>query len=440
MIVKDTWRLLPTTTAVVVTTTTFAKSFVPFYLIGSTPIFAATCLFGVLLAVLAARKLAEQASYVTDIFLVLALFYCIVIASFLINSLHRVPVTHLLGILIFHGLFLAFGFAAARALKAVFVVLLAQAAVYILVIAQFTIRVGDLMRNGYLDDIFGVGNQAISITFHQTIGSALGLATLALIGLSTKRTRLLSFAALPLVFWFLFHIAARTAMVALACSLLFLGGAALWTRSKKLAVASITTILAITMAASLLFYQLALQDKAVDAVAPDAISRTIREIQDPRPMFRMQIWTRAINHIVTEPERLPLGRGIGIIPIDEGFGAPNWLLQPTEGNKFYPHNIYLEVLYEAGLAGLLPVIALTLLPLCISLGRWSNYRTPEQATILLYVFYLVAMLISGSFAFSYDFQFFLGLSIGVVALSRKQDRGMLGVQAEIRPSGTPQRA
>ena len=154
----------------------------------------------------------------------------------------------------------------------------------------------------------------------------------------------------------------------------------------------------------------------------------------------MQIWKRTIDHIASEPDRLLLGRGIGVYAIDEGFGPPNWLLKPAEGSKYYPHNIYLEVLYETGLAGLLPVIALTLLPLCISLGRWNKYGTADQAAILLYVFYLVAMLISGSFAFSYDFQFFLGLSIGVVALSRKRDRGVPGLQAEIRPSGTPQRA
>lgn len=440
MIVKDSWRLLPATTAAFVATAAFAKSFVPFYLIGSTPIFAATCFFGVLLVMLAGRKLAEQTTYVTDIFLALALFYCAIIASFLVNSLHRVPVTHLLGILIFHGLFLVFGFAAARALKAVFVVLLVQATIYILVIAQHAVRVGDPMRHGYLNDIFGVGSPAISITFHQTIGTALGLATLAFIALAARRTRLLAFVALPLVFLFLFHIAARTAMVALACSLLFWGGAALWTRSKKLAIAGITTVIAIAMAASLVFYQLALRDKAVDTVAPDAISRTIREIQDPRPMFRVQIWARTINHIVTEPERSLLGRGIGVYPIDEGFGPPNWLLKPAEGNKYYPHNIYLEALYEAGLAGLLPFLALTLLPLCISLGRWNKYGTADQAAILLYVFYFVAMHISGSFAFSYDFQFFLGLSIGVVALSRKQDRGVPGVPIELRPTGTPRQA
>ena len=434
MIVKDAWRLLPTTTAVVVGVAAFAKSFVPFYLIGSTPIFAVTCFLGVLLVMLAGRKLAEQAAHATDIFLVLALFYCTVIASFLINSLSRVPVTHLLGILIFHGLFLVFGFAAARAVRTVFVVLLVQAAIYILVIAQYVVRVGDPMHAGYLDDIFGVGILAISITFHQTIGAALGLATLALIGFATKRTRLLAFAALPLVLLFMFHIAARTAMVALACSLLFLGGATLWARSRKLAIAGVGTIIVMAMAASFLFYQRALHDKTVDANAPDAISRTIREIQDPRPLFRMQIWKRTIDHIATKPDRLLLGRGIGVYPIDEGFGPPNWLLKPADGNKYYPHNIYLDVLYEAGLAGLLPVIALTMLPLCMSLGRWNNYGTADQAAILLYVFNFVAMLFSGSFAFSYDFQFFLGLAIGVVALSRGTPR----VPAELRKSGATQ--
>jgi O-antigen ligase len=352
-----------------------------------------------------------------------------VVANFLVYSFHQIPITHLFGILIFHALFLVFGFAASRVLTAVFAVLLTGAVIYLIIIVQYTMRFGDPMRDGYLHDVFGVGISGIFITFHQSIGLVLGLAALAAVGLTANRTRSLSFAALPFVLVFLFHIAARTAIIALACSLLFLAGASLWVRSKKLALLSLSTaVLAVTVASGL-FYERALRDNAVDAVAPDAISRTIREIQDPRPLFRIQIWSRAWHHISTEPDRLLFGRGIGIYPIDEGFGSPNWLLQPTEGNKYYPHNTYLEMLYEAGIVGALLFAALTSLPLFVSLKHWENYSAAEKSAISLYVFYFVSEQISGSFAFSYEFQFFLALAVGVVALRRKQDAVVAEMQS-----------
>jgi O-antigen ligase len=411
-------NLLPALTAVVVTIATFAKSFVPFYLIGSTPIFVASCSLGLVLIALASKKLVEQATYAKDILVALTLLYGVVIASFLIYSLHQVPVTHLLGILIFHGLFLLFGFAASRAPKAVFSVLIVEAAIYLLIVAQYTVRFGDLMRDGYLHNLFGVTVPELITTFHQNIGSALGLASLGAIGFAAKQRRVAVFIALPLIFLFLFHIAARTTIVALVCSLSFLVGAAVWVRSRKLALAGFAAIVLAAAVAASVFYERALRDKDVDAVAPDAISRTIREIQDPRPLFRMQIWTRANHRIAAEPDRLLLGHGVGVYPIDEGFGPPDWLLRPAEGNKYYPHNLHLELLYETGLPGFLIFTVLTLVPLFFSLKHWDRLSAPERAAIAIYVFSLVTVEISGSFAYSYDFQFFYGLAAGVVALKR----------------------
>src|SRR5271156_1875363 len=91
-------RLLPTVTAAVVTTATFAKAFVPFYLIGSTPIFAITCVAGLLLVAVSWRELYKNALYVTDIVIAMGLLYGVVTASYLVNSLHRVPATDLAGI------------------------------------------------------------------------------------------------------------------------------------------------------------------------------------------------------------------------------------------------------------------------------------------------------------------------------------------------------
>jgi O-antigen ligase len=419
------YSLFPATaTAVIVTVATFAKSFVPFYLIGSTPIFIASCFLGLVLIALASKDLADQATYAKDILVVLTLLYGVVIASFLIHSLHQVPVTHLLGILIFHGLFLLFGFAASRAPKAVSSALIVGAAIYLVIVAQYTVRFGDLMRDGYLHNVFGVSVPAMITTFHQNIGLALGLASLGAIGFAAKRWRVAGFIALPLIFLFLFHIAARTTMVALVCSLSFLVGAVVWVRSRKLALVGFAAIVLTAAVATSVFYERALRDKDVDAVSPDAISRTIREIQSEDPGFRLPIWSRTWQRIATEPNRLLLGRGVGVYPLDEGRSAPDWLLRKTEAAGLYPHNIHLELLYETGIAGFLIFTVLTLLPLFFSLRHWDRFSAPERAAIALYVFYLVTVEISGSFAYSYDFQFFFGLASGVVALKRRELAGI----------------
>jgi O-antigen ligase len=156
-------------------------------------------------------------------------------------------------------------------------------------------------------------------------------------------------------------------------------------------------------------------------VAPDAISRTIRELQDKDPEFRMQIWSRTLHQIVSEPHLLPFGRGIGMFPVKEGFGAPDWPLRPTEGSRHYPHSIYLEMLYETGLVGLLPFVLLTFLPLVVSLRRWQALTPAEKSVISIYVFNFVSQQLSGSFGRSNMEQFFLGLTIGIIALKRAEE-------------------
>jgi O-antigen ligase len=219
----------------------------------------------------------------------------------------------------------------------------------------------------------------------------------------------------------MFHIAARGALVALVCSLIFLTAAAFWVRSKKLTLLGVTAIIVAVTIASGLFYQRALQDKEVDAVAPDAISRTIREIQDPRPGFRTQIWARAWHRISTEPDLLLFGRGIGMYPVNEDFGALDWLLHPTEGSKHYPHNVHFEILYETGIVGVVLFSILTILPIVVSLRRWSAFSPADKSAIAMYVFALVSSDISGAFAYTYILQFFLALTVGIVAVKRADD-------------------
>src|ERR1700761_2725234 len=141
-------RLTASLTAAVVTTAAFGKLFVPFYLIGSTVIFAALCLLGSVLIAADWRPIYESIGRARDVMVLTLAFYALVIASYLVNSRHLVPVTDLLGILIFHSMFIVFGFAAARRPTGVFAALLAQAAIYLIFIVEYTVRSGEIMKDG----------------------------------------------------------------------------------------------------------------------------------------------------------------------------------------------------------------------------------------------------------------------------------------------------
>jgi O-antigen ligase len=428
MLLNEKKYLLAQVTAATVTTAAFAKTFLPFYLIGSTAVFVLTSAIGLTLLAISWRPIYEMGSRIIDVLLLLGTLYLLVVINFVVYSRPAVPVTYLLGILISHALFMIFGFAAARGLKAVMVMLLAAAAFYAIVIINYTVRFGDLMKGGYINDILGVGDMATFIAFHQKIGIILALAALAAVGLSSSRiTRILALGALPLVLLFLFHIAARTALVALVCSLIFLAGASLWVRSKRLASLGFVTAIVVATFASGIFYERALQDRDIDPGAPDAMSRTIREIQNPDPGFRLQIWSEAWQRIVTEPDRLLFGRGIGMYPVNEGFGAPDWLLRKTGATGHYPHNVHLEMLYEAGIPGLLLYSILTLFPLVISLARWHLFSLEQKSAVSMYVFQLVSSEFSGAFAYSNLDQFFFAMTVGVIALKRIDDHAIPAV-------------
>ena len=75
------------------------------------------------------------------------------------------------------------------------------------------------------------------------------------------------------------------------------------------------------------------------------------------------------------------------------------------------------MLYDTGIASLLLFSILTLLPLGIAVRRWICSRFP----ISMYVFQLVSSQFSGAFAFGYLDQFFFGLTVGIIALSRADD-------------------
>jgi O-antigen ligase len=415
-------------TAAIVTTAAFAKTFVPFYLIGSSAIFGAACVLGAALIIVGRRSIYAMAIKVNDLFPLLVAFYALVIINFLFLSRAAIPITYLLGIFIFHGTFLVFGFAAARAPKTVLLTLLGAAAIYSVVIIQHVARFGHLKAPGeYLHDIFGIGDPAIFFTFHQNIGIVLGLGSLAALGLAFGRTRtILAFGATLVALLLMYHIAARGALVALLGSLVFWIGANFWVRSKKLTALGAITIAVLVTGASALFYQHALHDKsesvwAAAGGAPDVIARTIREIQEPSEGLRIQIWTTAWHRISTEPDHLIFGRGVGMYPVIEGYGTPDWLLRRTEAAKHYPHNVYLEMLYETGITGLLLFTMISLFPLAIALKHWGSFSAVQKSAISMYVFQLAGSQLSGSFAFEYLDQFFFALAVGIIALKRADD-------------------
>jgi O-antigen ligase len=410
-------RALAQMTAATATTAAFAKIFLPFYLVGSTPIFVVSSAMGVTLVVISWRPLCSLAGKITGFLLLLGGLYLLVIFNFLVLSRAIVPITYLVGILVFHALFLIFGFATARALNVLLLMLLGAAATYVIFITQYAVRFGELEQAGYLRDIFGVGNWALFITFYPNIGLVFGLAALAALGLSPNRTcNILLIAALPILLLFLFYISARAAIVAVVFSLAFWISADLWQRSKRLALVGIATVALVLALTSGMFYHYALHDKNFDPIAGDAISRTIREIQERKSSERMQIWERAWNRISNEPNNLLFGRGIGVYPIHEDFDAPDWLLHPTEGSKHYPHEVYLEMLYETGIVGFLLFGILTVMPVTRLLRRWSVLTSPEKSAVAIYVFVLLNASVSGAFAYTYILQFFLAITLGINAL------------------------
>ena len=115
---------------------------------------------------------------------------------------------------------------------------------------------------------------------------------------------------------------------------------------------------------------------------------------------------------------LLLAELFGMFPVDEGYGAPDWLLHPTEGSNQYPHNAHLEILYETGIVGFLLFSALTFFPLIVSLRQWTGFSPAEKSALTIYVFVLVSSEISGAFAYTYMLQFFFALSVGTIAIRR----------------------
>jgi hypothetical protein len=223
-------HLLAALTAGITTVAVFAKSFTPYYLVGSTAIFVIACLIGLVLISLNWRQILDLASHVRRALVLIVLLYGVVTVSFLVNSFPQVPATHLWGLLIFHSMFLLFGFASARAPAAVFAILLLQGIAYAIIFGHYAISFGDFVQDGFLEDVFGIGHD-MALAIHQQVGSQMALAAFAL---ASGRIWLLSLGFMALAALFIYRLQARTTMVAFGGALAFLAFGAFYARSKKL--------------------------------------------------------------------------------------------------------------------------------------------------------------------------------------------------------------
>lgn len=105
-------------------------------------------------------------------------------------------------------------------------------------------------------------------------------------------------------------------------------------------------------------------------------------------------------------------------PVNEGVGAPDWLLRKTESSRHYPHNVHLEMLYETGMVGLLLFSLVTLFPLGAALRHWQSFSLAEKSALSMYVFHLIGSEFSGAFAYQYLDWFFFALAMGIFAQKR----------------------
>src|SRR5690242_10242977 len=85
--------------ATTVTIAVFAKTFVPFYRMGSTAIFVGASLVGATLIAVNWRRILERVGPTRNFLVIAALLYALVTANYFFFSSKQVPLTHLLGLL-----------------------------------------------------------------------------------------------------------------------------------------------------------------------------------------------------------------------------------------------------------------------------------------------------------------------------------------------------
>lgn len=109
-----------------------------------------------------------------------------------------------------------------------------------------------------------------------------------------------------------------------------------------------------------------------------------------------------------------------MFPVELGQPAPDWLI--ARSVAVYPHNIILEALYEIGIGGTAFLILLLIIPIRKAHAILASLSRTELFIFQLYVYHLASLMVSGALAYSYDFYFVLGLTVGALH-ERTDDTG-----------------
>ncbi len=102
---------------------------------------------------------------------------------------------------------------------------------------------------------------------------------------------------------------------------------------------------------------------------------------------REMLWTKALSGTASSsPEKLVFGNGVG----DYGY------LYTARDAKVYPHNIFMEVMYEFGIMGLL-LFTSALIYIMLKNREFRNYSSPELKWIFItFYFFFFRSLTTGS--------------------------------------------
>lgn len=236
----------------------------------------------------------------------------------------------------------------------------------------------------------------------------------------------IAFGALMVISWFV----AQNRLVAAHITLAFVAGITLWVggrgplmslaisyaiilalRQGVLKTSGQLAVLALAAAALLVAVDFSdtafFQKIALDINAGSNAGFTSPEIER---QSRINLYTAAINGWLSSPLTLLFGNGFGSFSVGYGSHYPSWILSPVD-DYIYPHNFVLEVLYELGIVGLVPLLLALLWPLGRLAPRISPSLTaPELCMLSLLVFAIASALVSGTIATNHILYFALGLA------------------------------
>ncbi|MGB8400211.1 O-antigen ligase family protein [Bradyrhizobium sp.] len=406
--------------AIAATTTAFCKQFTPFYHFHSTIIFVVAAFVSSLLILPVWKLRPELFQKARSTAIVTLCIWACTALSYLLFARHSVPPTYLAGLVLFSGFFMLVGVAASGSPRSIAVIFVMIAIIYLIYLARYVQHFGFLFPPKSLvdqfdfpdlfGDIFGLSSDPeadrvdLYVTQYQNVGRFLALGALAatmLIG-NVRRRWVLGWMLVAATFVMVLWVGGRGALLALAVSISIAVG-----RSRP--VKTLVLIVATALLASGALLVLA---KVNFYIGIPVIDRTIDEIQHPNPRLRGPILEYLFAKLKDEPYSIILGRGLGMFPVELGRPTPDWLIaRPITG---YPHNVILEALYEIGIGGMALFIVLIMIPIKRAWAIWASLNQDEFFVFQLYIFHLALLMVSGALAYSYDFYFVLGLTIGTL--------------------------